>query len=99
MLETLHADSFKAHLQTKFLVADGFVLELVEVFEPPATPRQERFSLTFVGPSEPVFQQGTYALQHEVIGTLNLFLVPIGKDGRGVQYEAVFNRWLAASKS
>jgi hypothetical protein len=92
MLENLHSDSFMPHLQTRFSLADNFVLELVEVFVPPPAPRQERFSLTFIGPSEPLLQQGTYALQHEAMGTLNLFLVPIGNDERGIKYEAVFNR-------
>lgn len=92
MLEALHSHSFTPHLQTKFLLAGDFVLELVEIFEPPSMPRQERFSLTFIGPSEPLLQQGTYELQHEAMGSLNLFLVPIGKDERGIRYEAVFNR-------
>jgi len=31
-------------------------------------------------------------LQHERMGTIDLFLVPIGKDESGFQYESVFNR-------
>jgi hypothetical protein len=34
--------------------------------------------------------QGTYALQHEALGKLEIFLVPIRQDGAGVQLEAIF---------
>ena len=94
MLKDLHSDSFTPHLQTKFSLTDNIALELVEVFVPPSTPRQERFSLFFIGPPEPLLQQGTYTLKQDVMGTVDLFIVPIGKDERGIKYEAVFNRWI-----
>jgi hypothetical protein len=34
--------------------------------------------------------QGTYALQHEALGQLDVFLVPIRQDGAGVHLEAIF---------
>jgi hypothetical protein len=37
-------------------------------------------------------QQGMYELQHAHLGTLELFLVPVGQDHTGLYYEAVFNR-------
>jgi hypothetical protein len=47
------------------------------------------FSLLFASPvSAP---QGTYALLHDSFGRLEIFLVPIAKDGTGVQLEAVFS--------
>jgi hypothetical protein len=51
---------------------------------------QERlqFSLVFSGP--PVLGQGTYRLTHAELGELDLFLVPIGRDGEVVRYEAAF---------
>jgi hypothetical protein len=98
MLKNLHSDSFMPHLQTKFSLTDNFSLELVEVYVPPSTRRQERFSLIFIGPSERILQQGMYSLQHEAMGALDLFLVPIGQDERGVQYEAVFNRLIKQSE-
>lgn len=53
---------------------------------------QERlqFSLVFRGPGEPILPQGSYALVHEELGELELFLVPIGRDSEGVRYEAAF---------
>jgi hypothetical protein len=35
--------------------------------------------------------QGTYALHHEALGKLEVFLVPVKQDGAGVQLEAVFS--------
>ena len=49
------------------------------------------FSLVFLGPEGVSFQQGTYALEHEKIGVLELFLVPVGIEQGRMQLEAVFN--------
>ncbi len=48
------------------------------------------FSLVFRGPAEPVLPQRTYRFEHETLGALDLFIVPIGPDESGMQYEAVF---------
>ena len=32
-----------------------------------------------------------YEIEHEKMGALSLFIVPIGPDGEGLRYEAVFN--------
>lgn len=58
----------------------------------PGAPRDEPFSLTFVGAPGQHLPQGTYQLRHAALGTLEIFLVPIGPaaDGRH-QYEAAFN--------
>jgi hypothetical protein len=48
--------------------------------------------LVFCGPATPVLAQATYALAHDELGPMDLFLVPVGMDVEGrVQYEAVFN--------
>lgn len=49
------------------------------------------FSLVFVsrGPAAPV--QRTYRLEHPRLGALDLFLVPLGPEGGGMRFEAVFN--------
>lgn len=52
----------------------------------PRTP----FSLVFRGPASPVMAQRIYRLEHEALGTLELFLVPIGRNAQGVRYEAIF---------
>jgi hypothetical protein len=47
------------------------------------------FSLLFRSPVPA--PQGRYALLHDSLGRLEIFLVPIAKDGDGVQLEAVFS--------
>jgi Domain of unknown function (DUF6916) len=71
--------------------------ELVEATEgaeaggtgPDGQARQQ-FALVFRGPAEPVLPQATYAVEHDELGRLEIFLVPIGPTGSGMRYEAVF---------
>ena len=49
------------------------------------------FSLVFLGKDPRVLPQRLYRLEHEELGTLTIFLVPVGKDAEGVLYQAVFN--------
>jgi hypothetical protein len=48
------------------------------------------FSLVFRGPLQPLLAQRIYRVEHDSMGTFELFLVPIGPDGVGMCYEAVF---------
>ena len=48
------------------------------------------FSLEFVSPAGPVLPQAIYALDHSALGSLAIFLVPIGRTQDGVIYEAIF---------
>ena len=50
------------------------------------------FSLTFLGPRDPLIPQGSYRFCHDQIGTFPLFIVPIGAGAAGVSYQAVFSR-------
>lgn len=55
--------------------------------------REESFALTFRTSTEIELRQMTYRLNHETLGKIELFLVPVGrKDGPWRFYEAVFNR-------
>ncbi len=54
--------------------------------------REESFSLIFRGPLNLPLRQRTYSMKHYALGNLEMFLVPVGKDGGGRYYEAVFNR-------
>ena len=56
-----------------------------------AGPRRAPFSLVFRGPNWPLLSQRIWAVEHEVLGRLEIFLVPIGPDALGMRYEAVFN--------
>jgi hypothetical protein len=48
------------------------------------------FSLEFLGPPGPLLAQRIYRLEHPRLGSLEIFLVPLGRADRGVRYEAVF---------
>ncbi|MEE8522658.1 MAG: hypothetical protein V3T72_01905, partial [Thermoanaerobaculia bacterium] len=51
---------------------------------------RDPFSVVFEGEKEPILAQATYRLHHDGMGTLELFLVPLGPIGDGVRYESVF---------
>jgi Domain of unknown function (DUF6916) len=89
----------RPHVGSRFRLHanDVLDLDLVELDEsgsgsaaPPEAARAP-FSVVFLGPREPVLPQRIYRLEHDELGTLDLFLVPIARDAAGVRYEAVFN--------
>ena len=96
MAASLDHETFSKYLNTKFRVTYGESLavetELGKVSELQLTGRQERFSLIFRGPSEPMLNQGIYAFDHDQMGGFSLFIVPIQRNENGTQYEVVFNR-------
>ena len=55
-----------------------------------AADGKECFSLYFRGSKRVELPQGTYKIDHDALGRLSLFIVPIDKNGSG--YEAVINR-------
>jgi hypothetical protein len=52
--------------------------------------RQEPFTLVFRG-SETILPQQIYTMQHATAGSVDIFIVPVGRDARGTHYEAIFN--------
>ena len=94
-------DAFAAEMNTAFTArADDaekpFEMTLVEVRSVISNRIQECFALLFCSPAEdaPAAQQ-SFRLAHEVLGEMELFLVPVKKNESGLFYEAVFNRLLA----
>lgn len=49
------------------------------------------FSLLFVCPDHRILEQGNYAIDHERLGRIEIFIVAVAADADGVHYEAVFN--------
>jgi len=92
-------EDFRRHVGTKFHVRvetpSPLELELTEVksYNPQGSEQSgmERFSLFFRGPGDVMLNQGTFTLEHPEMGELMLFIVPLGRDERGFQYEVVFN--------
>lgn len=96
--EKLTEENFAHHLNTKFFTSMGEIrveLELAEVkgyrTEHEEQQGMERFSIFFNGPTEPLLPQGLYSMDHERMGSFEIFIVPISPSQNGVRYEAVFN--------
>lgn len=106
MAEQLTEAEFSRHLNTKFAVRAQaprpVELELVEVqrwvLQPKEADGMERFSVFFQGPGDIFMPQSIYTLEHEGMGVLDIFLVPVGRDERGYRYEAVFNHYKGGEK-
>lgn len=99
--ESLYSQStFQAQAGTPFVVHVGAQLvtltlarveALSQVNQKGRTLAGQQFSLLFSGPA-PAFGQLTYAVQHAVLGTFSLFLVPVGAGTAGGQaYQAIIN--------
>ena len=91
VLDEVTRTTFQPHVGSAFR-AGAIELELVEVSDVGPAGDGRSFSLLFRGPRESPLAQGTVELEHGVLGGVLLFLVPVGADAAGVQYEAVFNR-------
>ena len=91
MLEDLTIDDFRPLLNERFRItpdgAKSFEVELVEVTEIPREPGgRTPFSLVFQGGPNPPLPQAIYRVEHDGLGSMEIFLVPIAVD----RYEAVF---------
>jgi hypothetical protein len=53
--------------------------------------KRESFTLLFHAPKNWRLPQRIYQLSHPKLGALEMFLVPIGPDEKGMRLEAVFN--------
>ncbi len=102
MTVALTHDAFARNQNTIFRVRvdDSLAvdLELTKVSEHLLSENQERFSVIFRGPNDQFLGQGTRRLEHDELKSLDLFLVPIGRDEAGSYYEAVFNRLRSANQ-
>ncbi|MEQ1920903.1 MAG: hypothetical protein ABL952_00210 [Pyrinomonadaceae bacterium] len=74
-----------------------FEICLVNVDDIVSNDIQDNFTLLFRAPLDAPQQQGIYRIEHEAIGAMDLFLVPVKQDDSGLYYEAVFNLLKAAA--
>jgi hypothetical protein len=106
MLATLTLDHYVPHIGTEFRchAGDGntYPLKLTEATglgspggktggSTASPPRRQPFSLIFLGPPQPVLPQAMYPLEHPAMETEAIFIVPVGRDEEGVQYQAIFS--------
>jgi len=99
MLDKLTSSNFTPHLHEIFRVSlngiEPIELELTQVTDggrEHGPGAGTSFSLIFRGPLSPQYLvQQIHHLEHEKMGALDLFLVPIGFEEGCMQYEAIFN--------
>ena len=110
--ETLSEETFAGHEGSTFTVVGTGIpgamdqtfgpvdLELTDVKDL-SSEAVEAFSILFRGPREQEFGQGNYRLEHEALGEVNLFLVPVldpqPRDDR-ICYQSIISR-LKANKA
>jgi len=97
MVDKLTLESFQPFLNQTFHVQFDppypYELTLVECKPIQVTggnSSREPFRLLFIGIPDPFLPQRIYRLANEQIGTVDLFLVPLGPDQRGMRYESIF---------
>ena len=95
MAEPLTVDDFRPHVGETFVVraedGAGPELEMVEARGLGESFRErEAFALLFRGPAEPALPQATYRLDHDRLGALEIFIVPVACSDAGADYEAIF---------
>ena len=96
VLDKLASSDFTPCINQTFRVrldgVEAIDLELVSVTESaPSTEARHPFSLQFLGPvSSQYLLQHTYSLEHELMGMLELFIVPLGLEEGRMRYEAIF---------
>ena len=89
---------FSKHVGTTFHTKVGereVELKLDEVKGYPQDPsekqKMERFSLFFDGAADSFLPQQNVHMRHDVMGEIEIFLVPVSRNDNGFRYEAVFN--------
>jgi hypothetical protein len=90
VLEDFTLATFADRLGETFRVGDDPDALEMELVEATAGTAGRQFSIVFRGQLEPVLPQRIYRFEHEALGTFELFIVPIGPDDSGMQYQAVF---------
>ena len=94
-LEAITVETFSPLRGERFRVVPGdspdFELELADVVDAGQEgARRRQFSLLFRGGPDPPLGQRIYRVEHDELGGLDIFLVPLGPDAVGQRYEAVF---------
>ena len=73
-----------------FVLAEASPLAAMAAMAAPPGAIRAPFRLIFRGPASPIHPQSILPLEHETLGRIEIFLVPIGPDAAGMRYEAIF---------
>jgi hypothetical protein len=100
MIENLTRDRFAEHLDTDFTFhfsnGNSEQARLVEVSELQRNRSQEGFSILFLAAQTAPVTQELIRVEHAEMGGFELFVVPVGKTEKGIEYEAIFNRAISS---
>lgn len=97
MLETLTKDTWDKYLNQTFQIeiAEGqalpLILDEVSGYGRNSDASREAYTLLFHGPLQPILPQRIYRMANQLMGEMDIFLVPIGMDSVGMRYEAIFS--------
>jgi hypothetical protein len=95
-LETLTIDVFESRVGECFHIraqpGGDLEAELIEAraLGKAAGDRRAPFALSFRTAQLAALPQQIYQVAHDEIGSYGIFLVPVGPDGKGMVYEAIF---------
>jgi len=97
VIQDLTLDMFTARMGERFRIqaTDQRIIDVELVEASPLSAkttalRRQPFSLVFRAGGGELVPQRIYRVEHDRIGALDIFLVPIGPDGGGMRYEAIF---------
>lgn len=94
--KTLSHKDFEKLVDDEFVATseagERLVLRLQSVEQTGEGPKGHRdpFSLIFHEDGHAHLPQQTHSVEHEKLGAIDIFLVPLGPDADGMRYEAVF---------
>jgi hypothetical protein len=102
VLDRMTAADFTPAIGQKFAIPaeDGGRVELdlvdARLHDPEAdlvdaSGARSPFTLEFRGPADLPLPQHIYRLEHPDFEPLEIFIVPVGRDGNGTTYEAIFS--------
>ena len=93
-IATLTVNDFEPHLDAIFEMASSGGLVPLTLAKTESYGQAIReggaFSLLFVAPAGPWLPQAIYPVRHPALGTMEIFLVPVGPVPGGNGYHAVF---------
>lgn len=97
-LDQLQAVDFQPYIGSDFFIqfteTTTVAAQLETVFELPGNFNSDRKPFSIILQTDQkseYYEQSIYTIDHASLGSLSLFLVPLGVRGKGMQYEAVFS--------
>jgi len=91
MPDDLTVETFMPHVGSAFTAGElELTLTAAQPLGEPPPGLRAPFRLEFRGPVDPALAQQMHELTHPALGTLEIFLVPVGRDAAATSYEAIF---------